>query len=88
MTLHFEELWEKCEQLHQKNKNNNISVIIDELLMKLNLYKIIDLKIVSEDREEAKLRLLGEILFTFTKLSSQDNINIFSALAIAYKNKT
>lgn len=79
MTFHFEELWEQCEQLHQK-QNNNVSIIIDELLMKLNLYKILDEKIKTEDQLIAKSRLLGEILFTITKLSLQDNIDVYSSL--------
>jgi hypothetical protein len=41
--MHFEELWEKCEQLHtQEAKGAPIDNLVEELLLKLNLYKAID----------------------------------------------
>ncbi len=88
MILHFEDLWEESEKLHQDINNTDVSVIIDEILMKLKLYKILNDKIKTEDQQKAKSRLLGEILFTITKLSLKDNINVFESLAIAYRGRS
>lgn len=91
MTLHFEELWESCEKSHQEtSKNDNISSIVDELMMKLNLYKLIDKKteISKEDQQKIKSRTVGEILLTLTNLSLKDNINVFEALNIALQYHT
>ena|ERR1700690_2514804 len=86
--IHFENLWEKCEQIHQEAiKEGTSADLIDELMLKLNVYKVIDLKIEipNEDREKIKFRTLGEILLTITQLSLKDNINVFDALHTAYK---
>lgn len=82
MTLHFEELWEKCEEMHEGLDGSNI---MDELSMKINLYKMLDSKpeIPAEDLQKAKSRALGEILLTLTHLSLKENINVFEALSIA-----
>lgn len=86
MSMHFENLWETCEQLHQEK--NDVQLILDEVAMKLDLYRKIDQKseISSDDKEKIKSRMLGEILLTITKLSLTDNINVFAALATAYKH--
>jgi hypothetical protein len=84
MPVHFEDLWEQCEKLHQESNSTDVSIIIDELLMKLKLYKMLDDKIKTEDQLLAKSRLLGEILLTITKISLKDNINVFDALVTAY----
>lgn len=84
--IHFEELWERCEQFHQQaSPDNSMEAIIEELLMKINLYKMIDLKteMPEEDRQKAKSRTLGEILMTLTQVSLKDNINVFEALGVA-----
>lgn len=84
--MHFEELWEKCEKIHQDDGNQNTPAsIIDEISMKINLYKLLDGKtdISKEDLQIIKSRTMGEILLTLTKLSLADNINVFEALNIA-----
>lgn len=85
--VHFEELWEQCEQFHQKSSDGNIpvEVLMDELLMKINIYKALDQRheLPEEARQKAKSRTLGEILLTLTHLSLKDNINVFEALGIA-----
>jgi hypothetical protein len=83
MAIHFEELWEQCEQLHQNGGSS--SDLIDELMMKLNLYKAIDQKseIPKDELQKIKARTMGEILLTITNLSLVDNINVFEALSIA-----
>lgn len=91
MVLHFEELWEQCENFHQEIKDNSsASIIIDELLMKINLYKAVDVtsSVNLEDIQKIKTRTLGEILLTITNLSLKDNINTYEALASAlqYRN--
>jgi|SRR5579885_1959269 len=88
MTVHFEELWEKSEQLHQDSVDKDqVSVVVDEIMMKLNLYKVIDEKreISEEEMKKVKSRTFGEILLTLTNLSLKDGINVFDALATAYK---
>jgi hypothetical protein len=91
MAIHFEDLWEKCEKFHQAEGNEGSAAsLIDELMMKLNLYKVIDLKpeIPEEDRQKIKSRTLGEILLTLTQLSLKDNINVFEALSVALQYRT
>ena|ERR1035437_876478 len=88
---HFETLWEKCELLHKEASNDQLSsLIIDELMLKLNLYKIIDLKteIPDEERQKIKSRTLGEILLTITNISLKDNINVFEALSLAMQYRS
>lgn len=89
--IHFEELWEKCEQLHQESINEGTaSDIINELMMKFNIYKVIDSKteIPLEERQKIKSRTLGEILLTLTNLSLKDNINVYESLSTAYKYRS
>lgn len=86
--MHFENLWEKGEKLHQEaSKNDTSSSIIEELLIKINLYKMIDQKqeIPLDEKEKLKSRTMGEILITLTNLSLKDNVNVFAALDEAIK---
>lgn len=88
---HFEELWEKCENLHkQSNNGETVLNIMDELAMKVNLYKLLDGKtdVPADERQKVKSRTLGEILLTLTNLSLVDNINVFEALSIAQQYKS
>jgi hypothetical protein len=91
MLISFEELWNKSEEF-QKNasKDTTTQNIIEELLLKLNLYKAIDLKteIPEEERQKIKSRTLGEILLTFTCLSLKDNINVYEALSVALQYRS
>lgn len=84
MAYHFEQLWEDSEKLHTHD-NSATSSIIDELLLKINLYKIIDEKtdIPLEERTKIKSRTMGEILLTLTHISLKDDINVFDALKVA-----
>lgn len=86
--MHFEELWEHCENLSKGSINDqNVSVLVDELMMKLKLYQILDSKteMPEEELANAKSRTLGEILWALTKLSLKDNINVFEALGLAFQ---
>ena len=91
--ISFEELWNKSEEF-QKNvfKDTTTQNIIEELILKLNLYKAIDLKmeIPEEERQKVKSRTLGEILLTLTCLSLKDNINVYESLSVAlqYRSST
>ena len=89
--MHFEELWEKCENLHQEmgDKFSN-EELLSQLTMKLDLYKTLDTRteIPEEDRKQAKSRILGEILLTITNLSLKDNINVFEALGLALQYRS
>jgi hypothetical protein len=91
MASHFEELWEQCENF-QKDATalNDVQHIIDELMLKINLYKAIDAKqeIPAEDRQKVKSRTLGEILLTLTALSLKDNVNVYEALNIALQYRS
>jgi hypothetical protein len=83
---HFEDLWEECEKLHAAfNAKEPISTVMDELSMKINLYKMLDSKdeIPKEEIQKIKSRTLGEILLTLTHLSLKENINVFDALNTA-----
>lgn len=83
---HFEDLWEKCEEYHSETTSSDDSEsIVKEITMKLGLYDAINRQVDSsvEDKEKAKSRLLGEILFSLTSLSLKDNINVYEALQVA-----
>jgi hypothetical protein len=87
----FNELWEASEQLHKESsKNDSINSIIDELILKINIYKVIDQKseIPQIEKQKIKSHTMGEILLTLTNLSFKDNINVFPALyeAVNFRN--
>ena len=90
MPIHFEELWTKCEELQQEiSINESVAVILDELAIKINLYKALSQKEIPEqERETIKSRTMGEILLTLTKLSMKDNINVYEALIIAMQYRS
>lgn len=82
MKNHFEELWEQCEKINQNN-NADIPSILDEVIIKINLYKALNQKYnlpLTKEEEKIKTHLLGEILFSLTNLSIKDNINVYAAL--------
>jgi hypothetical protein len=89
MTIHFEELWVKCEDFF-KESNSSTQSVLEELTLKCNLYKVIDSRteIPEEERQKIKSRTMGEILLTLTCLSLKDNVNVFEALntALQYRN--
>jgi hypothetical protein len=84
MTQHFEQLWESCEQSFQ-NTDVEVGSILNELLVKINLYKTISKQEIKspEDIEKIKSHLMGEILLTLTHLSLKENINVFNSLTEA-----
>lgn len=89
--LHFEDLWDKGESFHKETSSvDSVQLIIDELMMKLNIYKAIDLRteLSLNERISIKSRTIGEILLTLTALSLKDNINVFESLvdALKYRN--
>jgi hypothetical protein len=91
MPMHFEELWVRCEQFHtDASLGTNVQNIIEELTMKIGLYKAIDLKteIPEEERQKLKSRTLGEILLTMTSLSAKDNVDVYEALSIALQYRS
>lgn len=86
MANHFEDLWEQCEKIHSEFLNDtSVDSIIDELYLKINIYKVLSSKkeISGEDMEKIKSRTFGEILLTLTNLSLKDNINVYAALLSA-----
>jgi len=89
--MHFEELWEKCENLHKEmGESDNQALLMEELMMKVELYKAISAKrdVPDEERQKAKSRALGEILLTLTHVSLKDNINVFEALGVAFQYRS
>lgn len=89
--MHFEDLWVKCEDLFKPtNEATSVSSIMDELSMKINLYKLIDSKvdITAEERQKVKSRTMGEILLTLTQLSLKENIDVFECLSIAQQYRS
>lgn len=91
MAAHFEELWEKCEKFHSDaSLGATVQNIIEELMMKINLYKAIDARseIPDDERQKLKSRTLGEILLTLTNLSLKDNVDVYEALSIALQYRS
>lgn len=87
MAMHFEELWEKCENFQKEaSEHTQTQQMIDELVLKINVYKAVDAKsdeIPIEERQKVKSRLLGEILLVISCMSLKDNINVFESLSMA-----
>ena len=89
MAIHFEELWERCEQFHNENSTDTSLTVLEELLLKINLYKALSVqKEMPSDLQEAKSRLLGEIILTITNLSLRENINVYDSLTIALRTRS
>lgn len=90
MAIHFEELWTKCEELHQEAvKHESTANILQELEMKVGLYRSLEQKdIPEEERASVKSRTMGEILLTLTKLSMKENIDVYTALGIAMQYRS
>jgi len=91
MTKHFEELWVDCENFYKDSKLiTNTSTLLEELTLKISLYKAIDSKeeIPEEDRQKVKSRILGEILLTLTGLSLKDNVNVYDSLSVALQYRS
>jgi len=91
MSMHFEKLWEKAEEFQKDGSaNTTVQQMIEELMMKISLYKAIDSKteIPEEDRAKVKSRTLGEILLTLTALSLKDNINVYESLNMALQYRS
>lgn len=87
--MHFEQLWEKCENFHKENSaDNTTSFILDNLLLKVGLVKSVLEKnnLPAEELQQAKKLILGEVLFTLTNLSLKEDVNVFEALQIALQN--
>ena len=91
MPAHFEELWEEGEKFHQEAASDaDMASLVDELMIKINLYKVIDQKteIPEAERKKIKSRTLGEILLTLTHVSLKDNINVFESLNTALRYRS
>lgn len=87
--MHFEDLWEQCENLHGEITEDTQS-ILHEITLKLNLLTAIESKLDSSNDEQQKIKAhtFGELLFSFTKLSSKEGINVFEALSYALHNRS
>ncbi len=85
--MHFENLWEICENFHKEN--NTPSDSIDHIITKLNLYKSLNENnnFPKDVLQEMKEHLIGEILFDLTYLSLKDNINTFKVLQSSLKSR-
>jgi len=85
MSLHFEDIWTNAENYHKDGEPLSVSDILEELILKLNFYKAIDEKeeLSNEDKRKIKSHTFGEMLFTLTALSLNDNVNTYEALNVA-----
>ncbi len=86
MTKHFEDLWEDAEKIHQEiNDGESSSSLIDELIAKLSIYKVIDQneKITADEKAKLKSNTFGKILASLTNLSLKDNVNTYLSLKSA-----
>jgi hypothetical protein len=80
----FDLIWCDCEAFQQEaNPKATVLSIMEELAMKIGLYKALDTKSEIPDRQSLKVRMMGEILLTLTNLSVVDNINVYQALVEA-----
>lgn len=88
---HFEDIWLLGEKLFQDTvAQEQVSSILEELLLKINLYKALDeqKQIPLEEMQKVKARTFGELLLTLTNLSLKDNIDVFNALSTALNYKS
>lgn len=88
---HFEDLWCEAEKLSKElNPLASTASILDEIMLKINLYKSLDdnSNISAEEKQKTKEFILGEILLSFTNLSYTDDINVFKSLQMAIKYKS
>lgn len=83
--IHFEDLWQSCEDFNKDKKEETISSLLEELEYKIALYKVIDNKkdIPKEEKFKIKSRTLGEILLSLTNISLIDDINVYESLSQA-----
>ena len=60
-------------------------MLLDELAMKLKLYRAIADKTegASAELQKMKDRAMGEVLLVLTKISAKENIDVYEALSIA-----
>jgi hypothetical protein len=90
MIDHFEDVWGLCEELHIKEGSKEMrssSSLIDELNLKLQLYKAYLGRDLKDQEQKVKEALIGELLFTLTALSLHEDINVFKSLLDTYLQK-
>jgi hypothetical protein len=90
MPTSFEQLWNDCESLSKTTAANQpLLGVLHELDLKVSLYRTLVEKLPAQGEELAQIksRTMGEILFTLTKLSLKEDINVFEALQIAARNR-
>lgn len=88
---HFEDLWCKGESVsNQLNSSPDNSPLLEELSLKINLYKTICLNVSMKDEEKQKTKefIFGEILLSLCGLSYSDNVDVYKALATVIKYKS
>jgi hypothetical protein len=87
--MHFENVWEECEKSHGE-LTEDVSSIINELILKINFYKAFDFKTESlnEEQQKIKAHAFGELLFSLTKLSYKENVNVYEALSYVLHHRS
>lgn len=93
MTIHFEELWNKSEDISSKiHKDTNIQDLLKIISNLTEDYKKLHLLEISPDvnavlgerpeeiKSDMKKRYMGEIVFILTAISAKENINVYSSL--------
>jgi hypothetical protein len=84
----FAELW--CDGEEKCSPGIKVSQLLEELVIKANLYKALDARkflIPPEEYQKLKLRTMGELLLTMTGVSMQDDINVYEALALTLADR-
>jgi len=88
----FDFIWCDGEAFQQgAHPNATVQSTMEELTLKVGLYKAIDAKssdIPVEELQLMKDRMMGEILLTLALLSAIDNINVASALYDALQSRS
>ena len=80
--IHFEELYEKSEQISSNiHKNTTTEDLIKLITNLLADYKDINLSTITDEvKNSLKNRYMGEVVFLLTAISVRDNINVYAAL--------
>jgi len=83
MIKHFEQLWEDAEKINAEiNDGTPVTALVEELIQKLGVYRILDQndKVPADEKIKLKSHLFGKILVLLTNLSLKDNINVYASL--------
>ena len=84
---HFEDLWQACENIFSQ-QISTVPQIIEELILKIGLYKVLISNTNIKESTNIKSQLFGEMMLTLSQLSLKEDVNVFEALQLALKQRT